>query len=818
MWIHNLSLRFKFISGLVVFVLLLGIMISLIMYFHFNSIMQSEISQRARMLLAQSNAIQEYVKASLRPEMFDVLPEGRFVLKAMSSSYISRDVMARLNISDTYAYHYRRVSKKPRNPDSAPDAFEMELIGLFADNPELSIFEDTATVKGEKYHMVARPVVFGESCMQCHGDPQDAPGEMIEIYGSKNGFQYTVGEVGGVVVAGFPVNMIKGPVQDLTLKYLSLYLLGIFFFASLISMFFDRLVMKNLKTLGDIFKTRFTDDRESKIINKLGEKDEIEGVIEGVDELALCLAEARADLEDYTQNLEEMVEDRTLALKEKAEKHLFDVNLFVSLLAGFNQAATSHEFISRVLKSVGERFKASQVVYYCTVVSENRYALHEDAPVPELDPQVKDLLWKDDILAEDKRLYIPVKSSESHWGILSISWQRSLAKKDIDRAVMLGLGHQIAMVIENIQAFSDIRFQNDMLQSIFEGISDPLLLIDTQCHIIIANHASQQILRNDKRRLQRHALERFLSLKSRVQQAESLKDQLQNIKGPLSREIVTGDNRWFRVDLYPLPSRDQAVSRVVLYARDITMEAQMMKQMQQTERLSAIGKMAAGIAHEVNNPLGVIQCYTDLVRDAVSDDQVHQDIDVIAKHTRGVQKVVKDLLNLSRPKQVISGRCNINHVVSAMAEVFNTQGISKDIRITLDLEPDLAEIECDAAILEQILTNLCLNAFDAMTDQGGKVDISTRESGVVQEEADMVRLSVQDNGPGIDQDILPHIFDPFYTTKEVGKGTGLGLSVVYGFVNELGGHIEVVSSHEPQNHTRFDIYFPTVVRKAKRGV
>jgi signal transduction histidine kinase len=164
-----------------------------------------------------------------------------------------------------------------------------------------------------------------------------------------------------------------------------------------------------------------------------------------------------------------------------------------------------------------------------------------------------------------------------------------------------------------------------------------------------------------------------------------------------------------------------------------------------------------------------------------------------------VQKIIQNLLNLSRPKNVLSGRCNVNGVVRSLVEVFKAQGASKNVRISLDLAANLPDIKCDAAILEQILTNLWLNAFDALAEIDGQIGIATRFSPGKQ-----VELSMEDNGQGIPEAVIPHIFDPFYTTKEIGKGTGLGLSVVYGFVNELGGHIDVKSN----DVTRFCIRFP----------
>ncbi len=799
MHLPTFSLRFKFITGLLLFAVALGICISIIIYFHLNHIMKSEISQRSRMLLAQSSAVQNYVRTVLRPEMFKMLPKDRFVLKAMSSSYISREVMGRLKGDDTSAFHYRRVSIKPRNPESTPNAFERSLISIFNKDKTLEIWEDNTMVGDKEYHLVARPVTFTDSCMQCHGEPKDAPKELKEIYGDKNGFNYTVGDVGGIVVAGFPLDMIQNPVKEVTLQYLSLYFLGIIFFAALISLFFDRLVMKNLHNLTLIFKTRFSGEQEQGIIDRLGQKDEIEGLIEGVDELAGCLSDARNELEDYAQNLEFKVEDRTKELKLKAKKHLGDVRLFVKLLSGFTGSIDTLHLISSVLESVGNRFDADQVIYHCTVVSENSYSWKPEKKISTLDADIKELLWKDEIMILESQLYIPIKSSESHWGILCISWSKMPLQDDLDPAILLALGQQVGILIENIKAFSNIRFQNDMLQSIIEGISDPLLLIDSDCHIIIANKGSKSILKKKKRENQQKELEKFLCLENASHEKCNILQQVIDKEEPMSKEIKTPNERYFSIDLYPLPRRDQSDLRIILYARNITMEKQMMEQMQQTERLSSIGKMAAGIAHEINNPLGVIQCYTDLVKDVVKDPAILSDIDVIVKHTRKAQAIVQALLNLSRPKQVISGICSINKVITNALEVFKTQAASKEISVTSYLKDNLPDIKCDAVILEQILTNLWLNAFDVLQESGGKITISTQLA-----KKDHVLLCIEDNGPGIPDHVMSQIFDPFYTTKDVGKGTGLGLSVVYGFINELGGRIEV----ESDDTTIFNIFFP----------
>jgi len=766
MLLTRFSLRIKFITGLVLFALALGGCISIILYFHFNSIMESQISQRSRMLLAQSNAVQDYVRTVLRPEMFDSLPENRFILKAMSSSYISREVMSRLNINNDQSYHYRRVSKKPRNPESTPDEFETNLIARFDKNKNLTIWEDDAMVKNVEYHIVARPVVFKDSCMHCHGMPEDAPVELLEIYGDKNGFHYTPGEVGGVVVAGFPVDLIKGPAKKVTSQYLSFYLVGILLFAGLISLFFDRLVMRNLQNLTAIFKTQFSGEQELQIIDRLKEKDEIEGLIEGVGELAVCLSDARKELENHAQNLEKKVENRTKEINDKAKKHQGDVKLFVDILSRFGSSLNTKQIISGALESIGKRFDATQVIYHCTIASEQSYAWNGDIKNARLDDDIKEILWNNEILSKGNSLYLPVKSQESHWGILGISWSTKPDLTELNSSVLLGLGQQLAMLIENTQAFSNVRFQNDMLQSVFEGISDPLLLIDMDCHILMANRGSRDILLKKVKKSRENELKNFLSLTTSGNPGRTILDQMSKKQVPISQEIQTTNNKSFRVYLYPLPKREQADLRIVLYAREITMEKQMMFRMQQAERLSSVGKIAAGVAHEINNPLGVISCYTDLVKDAVQEPKTIEDIKVIEKHTQNVKKVVQELLKLSRPKQIITGVCCINDVVTDAVKVFQAQSASKEIQIVSLLEDNLPDIKCDSAILEQILTNIWINAFDALQKTGGEVKITTSQV----KDGKEILLSIHDNGPGIPDKIMDNIFDPFFTTKDVGKG------------------------------------------------
>ncbi len=214
-----------------------------------------------------------------------------------------------------------------------------------------------------------------------------------------------------------------------------------------------------------------------------------------------------------------------------------------------------------------------------------------------------------------------------------------------------------------------------------------------------------------------------------------------------------------------------------------------------------MGQLAAGLAHEINNPLGVIQCYTDILMADTADEQARSDLEVISRHTSQAQEIVQNLLNFARPKASVTDSCSINTVITNMADVFSLQAAGKSARLRLNLAEGLPEVHGDAASLEQILTNLWLNACDAVPAGSGRIRIKTdlvKDSGEV-------LLQVSDNGPGIAEENLENIFDPFFTTKDVGQGSGLGLAVVYGLTRELGARIEV----ENRGGAVFSVYLPT---------
>lgn len=206
-----------------------------------------------------------------------------------------------------------------------------------------------------------------------------------------------------------------------------------------------------------------------------------------------------------------------------------------------------------------------------------------------------------------------------------------------------------------------------------------------------------------------------------------------------------------------------------------------------SEKLASIGRLAAGLAHEINNPLTGVLTFAHLVRDRMpADSQDREDLNLIIHETQRAAEVVQGLLEFARERPTTKRALDINAVIQRMVRLVENQKEMRKIHIEQDYAPNLPDILGDANQLQQVLLNLFLNAAAAMAD-GGILTITTRSDG------QDVTIAVADNGCGIQPEHLDKVFDPFFTTKPVGQGTGLGLSVSYGIVEQHGGSIELES-------------------------
>jgi two-component system NtrC family sensor kinase len=227
----------------------------------------------------------------------------------------------------------------------------------------------------------------------------------------------------------------------------------------------------------------------------------------------------------------------------------------------------------------------------------------------------------------------------------------------------------------------------------------------------------------------------------------------------------------------------------------------MTRQLSNAEKLAAIGRLAGGVAHEINNPLGGILAFAQiLLRDRCSPDEQRDYLREIEKSAVRCKAIVESLLRFSRQSpSAPRGPLALNDVVRESLTLVSYKYAAQDVAIRCTLEEGLPAVLGNASQLEQVLVNLLSNAFDAITAHAGlpagepSAPATTRTGGAIEVRTAMVagaiELEVADSGGGIDEAHLPKIFDPFFTTKEEGRGTGLGLAVTYAIVREHGGRI-----------------------------
>ena len=208
-------------------------------------------------------------------------------------------------------------------------------------------------------------------------------------------------------------------------------------------------------------------------------------------------------------------------------------------------------------------------------------------------------------------------------------------------------------------------------------------------------------------------------------------------------------------------------------------------QLLQAEKMASLGKLAAGVAHQLNNPLGGITLFTKLVLEEYDLEQgARDDLKRILKDAERCRDTVKELLEFARQTRHLMRPHDINRAISRTLFLLENQTIFHNIQIEKQLADNLPEVQVDIQQLNHVFMNIILNAADAMEGRG-LLTVKTE----LLSYSERVRVEIHDSGPGIPQDVIPHIFEPFFTTKEEGKGTGLGLSMVYGIVENHGGTI-----------------------------
>lgn len=361
-----------------------------------------------------------------------------------------------------------------------------------------------------------------------------------------------------------------------------------------------------------------------------------------------------------------------------------------------------------------------------------------------------------------------------------------------------------------------LRRRNAFFHNLIESSVDGIIASDMKGNLIIFNQSAQSLLGYDEE-------EKFKLHVSGLYQAGMAKTILRRMRsedyggrGKLRhQELIVKHKNGLHIPVNfsggIIYDDDKEIATFGIFT-DLRAMLQIEEDLEQThnmlmqsEKMAGLGRLAAGVAHEINNPMSGIMLYSNLIKEELGDDHpANADLQTIINETERCKVIVADLLEFSHQTSYEMALIDLNEVIRKTLTVIQNQPLFQNIQINLNLEKTLAPIFGNSIRLNQVILNVVVNAAQAMEGRG-KLDITSR----TRANHDIIEVIITDDGPGIPKDYIDQIFEPFFTTKLTGEGTGLGLSVSYAIVKEHKGSIRAKSS--PDEGTTFTLRFPAML-------
>ncbi|MGO9372889.1 MAG: DUF3365 domain-containing protein [Syntrophobacteraceae bacterium] len=673
------------------------------------------ISKQAAMALEFNLAIRDYAAEKIRPVMERLAGKDAFMPQTMSTSFISSEIfeVVRKKFPD---FVIRFSSDNPRNPANIANQDELQMLEYFRRNPEIERLTKEILIDGKRYLALFTPKLMKPECLHCHGDPKDAPAELVERYGATASFHRKLGDVAALDTVAVPVDAMNASLaSEMRLQTMILALAFAALFGSILVVF-RFVVTRRLNAMA----MHFNEIAAHPVSPSMREID-----VRGNDEIS-ALGTAFNKLVEHLRAahafLEFRVNERTDELRRTNEQ--------------LQSELAEHKRAEEELRESGEQLR------------------RERALLRTLIDSVQDLIFF----------------------------------KDKD-SVYLGCN----------KAFE-----------VYSGMPESMLIGRTDLEL-----APREIAEFYRR------TDREVFSSGRARRNEEwipFKD---------------GGGAYFDMLKTAYYSTDGELLGLIGVGRDISGRKQaenerrkLEERLQRAEKMEALGTMAGGVAHDLNNVLGIVVGYSELLlRDLNESGSARSKASEILKGGQRAAAIVQDLLTLARRGVLCRQVLNLNTIImdcQNSPEFANAVSYNSNIEIKTALSPDILNVSGSSVHLGKSFMNLVSNAAEAMPN-GGTLTIKTANhyldkpiSGYDEvQEGDYVVLSITDTGEGIPASDLKRIFEPFYTKKVMGRsGTGLGLAVVWGTVKDHLGYINVES--EEGKGTTFTLYFPVAREEITR--
>src|SRR5919112_1627178 len=388
--------------------------------------------------------------------------------------------------------------------------------------------------------------------------------------------------------------------------------------------------------------------------------------------------------------------------------------------------------------------------------------------------------------------------------------ERIAAFKDEERQQFEGLAEMAALALDNARLLDTLGAAKRVWEQTFDAIPDGIIVHDDRMRVVRCNMAAAEAMGQHPSDVAGiSCAEAFARLFGERAAAYHMRPGTPRTTS--SFELQAEDGRRYLVAVAPLSSLESIEddsqapgfqtpsSWSVITWSDITTLAEVQEQLARSRRLATIGQLAAGVAHEINNPLAAITtCAEATLRDLravpetaplVEERNWNFYLEEIVRQALRCKQITRGLLDLARQKRARREPCDLNRLVERRARLFEQRGREREITFAVELDPSIKEVATDEGMVRQVLDNLLGNALDA-AGEGGRVTVTTRLEGA------RVSVEVEDDGHGIAPEVLARVFDPFFTTKDPGRGSGLGLAISLTLAEAMGGAVNVESRHD----------------------
>lgn len=434
---------------------------------------------------------------------------------------------------------------------------------------------------------------------------------------------------------------------------------------------------------------------------------------------------------------------------------------------------------------------------------------------PSTDPRFRDDLDAPRAVAARSLLATPLSTRGSPVGVLVAINSADERFSDVDRSLFTSLASAVSRALEITWLFQNVRSRQqellesrNTLQAVIDGILHPIYTINEAWQLVAVNRTRSEEMGAASEELTGQTCYRVFFGRTEPCEHCAVASTLAEKEAHHWSVRQQGEDLQLKewdVNAYPVPGSKAGSARAVVVWQDRTEERRLEKSLMQAGKLAAIGQLAAGVAHEINNPLTAINANAQLLQMVMSADHEHyESIDLITQAGERAAKVVRGLLDFARQTEYEFEKTDVNESIRQALNLVSYQFSTADIEVVLNLAGTLPLIKASWEHLQSVWLNLLINARDALQNVPGdrQIELTSRPEPTGKE----VVVLVRDNGRGMSAGELSHIFEPFFTTKAPGQGTGLGLATCQRIIQQHGGQIEVVSM--PGEGSTFIVHLP----------